>query len=164
MSEKSMVDSQTLVGKYLTFVLGDGEYAVGILKIQQVIQMQPITRIPRAPNFIRGVINLRGKVIPILNLHNKFNMKEIEGTNKTCIVIIEISDKNTNLVTGIVIDEVKEVMQVQAEMLTDTPDAGMSKSAKHIVGAVRVGNKVRFILDLDEILDVEEMVLLKKAF
>jgi purine-binding chemotaxis protein CheW len=164
MSDIKLVDSKNLIGKYLSFVLGEGEYAVDILKVQQVIQIQPITRIPRAPNFIRGVLNLRGKVVPILNLHSKFNMSTVEETGKTCILITEISERQSTLTVGIIIDEVKEVMDINEEMLTDKPDIGTSKSAKHIVGAVRMGDKVRFILDLDEILVSEEFALLKKTF
>ena len=163
MPETKLVGSENLIGKYLSFVLGDGEYAVEILKIQQVIQLQPITRIPRSPKFIRGVLNLRGKVVPILNLHSKFNMQSVEETGKTCILITEISDRETTLIVGIVIDEVKEVMDINEEMLTDKPEMGKSKSAKHIIGAVRMNEKVRFLLDLDEILVSEEFALLKKT-
>lgn len=164
MSEEMPVDNEQLLGKYLTFILGDGEYAVDILKIQQVIQIQQITRIPRAPKFIRGVLNLRGKVIPVLNLHSKFNMQSVDETSNTCIVIVEILDKQNSLIVGIIIDEVKEVMQVDENMLTDKPEMGQSKSAKHIIGAVRVGDKVRFILNLDEILSLDEIAALKKTF
>ncbi|MCL1946889.1 MAG: chemotaxis protein CheW [Chitinivibrionia bacterium] len=165
MSERKKVSPEALVGKYLTFVLGDGEYAIGILEVQQIIQMQPITRIPQAPGFIRGVINRRGKVIPILSIHNKFNMPSLDETNKTCIVIVEIPDKDGHLVFGIIIDEVKDVMQIDVEMLTQSlPEVENSSTAKHVVGAVRVGDKVRFILDLNEILDFEEVSLLKKVF
>jgi len=164
MSEKKKFNPEALVGKYLTFVLGDGEYAIEILRVQQIIQMQQITRIPQAPNFIRGVINRRGKVIPILNLHSKFNMSSVEETSKTCIVIVEISDKDVRLVFGIIIDEVKDVMQIEVEMLTNTlPEVEKSSTAKHVIGAVRVEDKVRFILDLNEILDFDEMTLLKKV-
>jgi len=163
MSEAKYANPEKLIGKYLSFALGNGEYAVDILKIQQIIQMQQITRIPRAPKFIRGVLNLRGKVVPILSLHSKFNMPPIEETGKTCILIAEISDRQSVLIVGIIIDEVKEVMDINKEMLTDKPDAGASKSAKHIVGAVRIGDKVRFLLDLNEILVSEEFAILKKA-
>ena len=153
--------NEQLMGKHLSFVLGDGEYAVDILRIQQVIQMQPITRIPRAPKFIRGVINLRGKVIPIINLHSKFNMEAVAETDKTCILIADITNKKVALTVGIIIDFVKDVTDITAEMLTDKPEAGTSKSARHIAGAVRMGEKVRFILNLDEILADEEFALLK---
>jgi len=121
MSEKKAADVRSLAGRYLTFVLGGGEYAIELLKIQQVLQMQPMTRIPQAPKFIKGLINLRGKVIPTLNLHSKFNMSEVEQTGKTCITIVEISDRGNNITVGIVFDEVREVMEVSPEMLTDTP-------------------------------------------
>ncbi|MDR0304542.1 MAG: chemotaxis protein CheW [Chitinispirillales bacterium] len=164
MPEKKHVNSEKLIGKYLSFVLGNGEYAVDILKIQQVIQIQQITRIPRSPKFIRGVLNLRGKVVPILNLHSKFNMPPVEETEKTCILITEISDRQSVLIVGIIIDEVKDVMDINEEMLTDKPDIGASKSAKHIIGAVRMSDKVRFLLDLNEILVSEEFATLKQAF
>jgi purine-binding chemotaxis protein CheW len=166
MSEEKKAAAEKLHGKYLSFTLGDGEYAIEILKVQQVIQMQPITRLPRSPKFIRGLINLRGKVIPILNLHNKFNMsmQAAEELTKTCVVIVEISDRQSSLIVGIIIDEVKEVMEVTEEMLTDKPEIGQSKSAKHIIGAVRIGGKVRFILDLNEILSLDEIAALKKTF
>jgi purine-binding chemotaxis protein CheW len=163
MDEEKSADAEKLLGKYLSFVLGDGEYAVEILKVQQIIQIQPITRIPRAPKFIRGVLNLRGKVIPILNLHSKFNMQAVEESNKTCIVMVEISDRKNNLIVGIIIDEVKEVMHVDKDMLTDKPEMGQSKSAKHIIGAVRVSEKVRFILELDEILSLDEIAAIRKT-
>ncbi|MCL2844370.1 MAG: chemotaxis protein CheW [Chitinivibrionia bacterium] len=165
MSDKKSADGNELTGKYLTFVLGSGEYAIGLLKVQQVIQMQPMTRIPKAPKFINGLVNLRGKVIPTLNLHSKFSMQMPEQTSRTCIVIVEISDKGSNLTVGIIFDEVKEVMEVTAEMLTDTPakTEQLSSSAKHIVGAFKVGKKVRFILDLDEILSVDEVAALRKT-
>jgi purine-binding chemotaxis protein CheW len=164
MSEEMQDGTEKLLGKYLTFVLGNGEYAIEILKVQQVIQIQQVTRLPRAPKFIRGLINLRGKVIPVLSIHDKFNMSAVEETKKTCIVIVEISNGQNHLTVGVVIDEIKEVMQVTEKMLTDTPDIGMSKSAKHIVGAVRIDGKVRFILDLDEVLSLDEISELKKTF
>jgi purine-binding chemotaxis protein CheW len=165
MSDKEAAVGNALTGKYLTFVLGSGEYAIGLLKVQQIIQMQPMTRIPKAPKFINGLVNLRGKVIPTLNLHSKFNMSPPEQTSKTCIVIVEISDKGSNITVGIIFDEVKEVVEVNAEMLTDTPSktGEISNSAKHIVGAFKSGGKVRFILDLNEILSIDEVASLKKV-
>ncbi|MBD3320215.1 MAG: chemotaxis protein CheW, partial [Chitinivibrionales bacterium] len=118
MSQQSAVDTaaevshigQKLAGKYLTFKLGNEEYGLEILKVQEIIQMQKITRVPKAPDFVRGVINLRGKVIPVIELRTKFFMEPNEDTDKTCIIVVQVISKGNPVTMGIIIDEVKEVL------------------------------------------------------
>jgi purine-binding chemotaxis protein CheW len=102
-------------GKYLTFTLADEEYGIGILKIREIIGMMPITTIPQTPQFVKGVINLRGKVIPIIDLRQKFGMESIDYTDRTCIIVVEIDGTVGNVQIGIVVDSVSEVLNIKKE-------------------------------------------------
>jgi purine-binding chemotaxis protein CheW len=116
-----------LAGKYLTFKLADEEYGLEILKVQEIIQMQAVTRVPRTPEYVRGVINLRGKVIPVIELRKKFGLNTFEDTEKTCIIVVQIASSTSNtVVMGIIIDEVKEVLNIKAENIEETPTFGAS--------------------------------------
>ncbi len=100
-------------GKYLTFSLKEEEYGIGILKVKEIIGMMPVTSVPRTPDFVKGVINLRGKVIPVVDLRLKFSMDSIEYTDRTCIIVVEIDSDETTLLIGIVVDAVSEVLNMK---------------------------------------------------
>ena len=108
-------------GKYLTFALADEEYGISILKVKEIIGMMPITTVPQTPEFVKGVINLRGKVISVMDLRLKFGMDEIEYTERTCIIVVEIAGASNNtILIGIVVDSVSEVLNIKSD---DTEDA-----------------------------------------
>src|SRR6056297_320171 len=104
-----------LAGKYLTFNLGEETYGLEILKVQEIIGMQEITKVPRTPNYVKGVINLRGKVIPVVDLRLKFGMEEIETTRKTCIIVVQVTRGESSVIMGIIVDEVSEVLEISGD-------------------------------------------------
>lgn len=146
-----------LAGKYLTFLLENEEYAVEILKVQEIIQMQKVTPVPGSPEFIRGVINLRGRVIPIVELRTKFNMAKKNDTEKTAIVVMMIENSSGNSMTmGIIIDEVKEVKDVDAGSIEKTPALGSSIDTGFIMGICKDEGTVKMLLDINKVLSNEE--------
>jgi purine-binding chemotaxis protein CheW len=152
-----------LAGKYLTFILVEEEYGLEILKVQEIIQMQAVTKVPRTPGYVRGVINLRGKVIPVIDLRKKFGLDTCKDTEKTCIIVMQISQGAGVVVMGIIIDEVKEVLDIRAENIEETPSFGESVNTEFILGMGKIGNSVKILLDIDKVLSQEELNVLKKA-
>ncbi len=146
-----------LAGKYLTFKLALEEYGLEILKVQEIIQMQAVTRVPRTPEYVRGVINLRGKVIPVVNLRTKFCLDTCVDTEKTCIIVVQISTLQNIVVMGIIIDEVKEVLDIKAEYIEETPSFGSNISTEFILGMGKVNGSVKILLDIDKILSATEI-------
>jgi len=147
-------------GKYLSFFLDGEEYGIGILKIKEIIGMMPITPIPQTPEFVKGVINLRGKVIPVIDLRLRFGMSEIDYTDRTCIIVVEFSTDGGRLHTGIVVDSVSEVLNIKGSDIEDTPTFGAKLSTDFILGMAKIGGGVKILLDIDRVLTKEECVLL----
>jgi purine-binding chemotaxis protein CheW len=135
-------------GKFLTFFLAGEEYGLEILKVQEIIGMMDITPVPRTPEDIRGVINLRGKVIPIVDLRLKFSMEAAERTSETCIIVVEAN----RLQTGIVVDQVSEVLDIMAENVEDTPAFGADVRTDYILGIGKSEGHVKLLLDIDRVL------------
>lgn len=141
-----------LSGKYLTFYLAKEEYAVEILKVQEIIQMQKVTTVPRVPGFVRGIINLRGKVIPVVELRIKFGMEPVDDTDKTAIVVFAIDNGSTKVTTGIIIDDVKEVADLAAGTIEPAPHFSHSVDTDFIMGISKSTESVRILLDIDKVL------------
>ncbi len=154
---------EKLAGKYLTFRCAGEEYGLGILKVQEIIQMQAVTRVPRTPDYIRGVINLRGKVIPVVDLRRKFGLDGAPDTEKTCIIVVQSSAQGMKVTMGIIIDEVKEVLDIQAENIEDTPAFDASVTTEFILGMGKVGSSVKILLDIDKVLSVKELCELRTS-
>ncbi|MEN9306293.1 MAG: hypothetical protein RL173_225 [Fibrobacterota bacterium] len=156
--EKEIVGSaRARAGKYLTFKLGSEEFGLEILKVQEIIQMQSITRVPRTPEFVRGVINLRGKVIPVVDLRLKFGMESTEDTERTCIVVVQIRSATSVVVMGTIIDEVREVLDIPEASIEDTPSFGTSIDTEFILGMGKIGQNVKILLDIDKVLSAQEI-------
>lgn len=153
-----------LQGKYLTFRLADEEYGLEILKVQEIIQMQTVTRVPRTPEYVRGVINLRGKVIPVIELRKKFGFSTFEDTEKTCIIVVQIAaSSEAFIVMGIIIDEVREVLDIKAENIEGTPSFGTSINTDFILGMGKMNDSVKILLDIDKVLSLQEITELQKV-
>ena len=150
-------------GKYLTFTLADEEYGIGILKIKELIGMMPITSIPRTPEFVKGVINLRGKVIPVMDLRLRFGMDSIDYTERTCIIVVEIEGQTGTVMIGIVVDSVSEVLHIKGEEIEDTPTFGASLETDYIYGMAKMEEGVKILLDIDRVLNDQEIAVLEKA-
>jgi purine-binding chemotaxis protein CheW len=150
-------------GKYLTFTLADEEYGIGILKIKEIIGMMPITSVPQTPQFVKGVINLRGKVIPVVDLRLRFAMEAIDYNERTCIIVVEIGGRGTDIVIGIVVDSVSEVLNIKSEDIEDTPTFGTRLNTDYILGMAKMEGKVKILLDIDTVLSQDEIHMLQKA-
>lgn len=152
-----------LAGKYLTFKLAEEEYGLEILKVQEIIQMQEVTKVPRTPKYVRGVINLRGKIIPVIDLRRKFGFEAAPDTEKTCIIVVQISYGEGLVVMGIIIDEVKEVLDIRAENIEETPSFGEDIDTGFIMGIGKVGTNVKILLDIDKVMSAQELKSIKKS-
>ncbi len=150
-------------GKYLTFTLNHEEYGIGILKIKEIMGMMPITSVPRTPDFVKGVINLRGKVIPVVNLRSKFAMDEIEDTKRTCIIVVEIEGCSGKLLMGVIVDSVSEVLNIKGEEIEDAPAFGTGLETDYILGMAKIEGGVKILLDIDRVLSAEEICLLDQV-
>ena len=139
-------------GKHLTFKLAKEEYGLEILKVQEIIKMMEITRVPRAPRYVRGVINLRGKVIPVADLRLKFGMDAQNNTDKTCVIVVQVRRHETTVTLGIIVDEVSEVLNIMAEQIEPPPTFDAAMDATFILGMGKVGKKVITLLDVDKVL------------
>ena len=152
-----------VAGKYLTFKLGVEEYGLEILKVQEIIKMMDITTVPRTPGFMKGVINLRGKVIPVVDLRLKFEMPEKECTEKTCIIVVQVTKNDETVTMGIVVDEVSEVMDIVAEEIEPAPSLGSSVDTRFILGMAKSKGVVKVLLDADKVLSEQELGTVKVA-
>lgn len=140
-----------LGGKYLTFGLDREEYGLEILKVREIIGMMDITPVPRTPAFVRGVINLRGNVIPVIDLRLKFAMVAAERTEQTCIIVVDVQ----SMEIGIVVDRVSEVLDIATDNIEDAPSFGSSVDTRFILGMGKTGSQVTILLDIDEVLTTD---------
>ena len=139
-------------GKYLTFSLAKEEYGIGVLKVKEIIGMMPVTTVPRTPEYVRGVINLRGKVIPVIDLRLKFGMEDKDYTERTCIIVAEIAGKAGSVLIGIVVDSVSEVMNIKAADVEEAPAFGGNRAADNILGMAKINGGVKILLDIDRVM------------
>ena len=144
-------------GKYLTFFLSGEEYGIGILKVKEIIGMMPVTSVPRTPEFVKGVINLRGKVIPVIDLRRRFGMETVEYTDRTCIIVVELSANTGIMMMGIVVDAVSEVLNIKEETIEDTPGFGSEIDTNYILGMAKTEGSVKILLDINKVLTATEL-------
>lgn len=144
-------------GKYLTFTLGPESYGIHIMKVQEIVGFMTITRVPRTPEFIRGVINLRGKVIPVIDLRRRFGMEAIPDTARTCVIVVRIFQNDSPITMALVVDAVSEVLDIRQDQIEDTPSFGGSVDTDYIMGMGKCGDKVIMLLDIDWVLSREEV-------
>jgi len=153
----------TKAGKYLTFKLAEEDYGISLLKVREIIGMMPITSVPRTPDFVKGVINLRGKVIPVTDLRLRFGIPEIDYTERTCIIVVEIAGEGGTMQIGIVVDAVTEVLPVREEEIEPAPTFGASVDTRYILGMANMENTVKILLDIDRVLTSDEIEALADA-
>lgn len=138
-------------GKYLTFRIGPEAYGLEILKVREIIGLMAITAVPRTPDYIKGVVNLRGKVIPVIDLRTKFGMELKESTDETCVIVVDIGD----IEMGIIVDAVSEVLEIGSADVEDVPTFGSEVNTDFILGMGKVGEKVIILLDISRVLGKE---------
>ncbi len=150
-------------GKYLTFKLAEEDYGISLLKVREIIGMMPITSVPRTPEFVKGVINLRGKVIPVTDLRLRFGMPENEYTERTCIIVVEIASETGKTQMGIVVDAVTEVLPVREDEIEPAPEFGASVDTRYILGMANMDGAVKILLAIDRVLSSDEIDALVEA-
>jgi len=145
--------TKTTDGKFLTFILGTEVYGIEILKVREIIKLMDITTVPRTPDYMKGVINLRGKVIPIVNLRAKFSMPEVEHTQETCIIVVEVNQTSI----GIIVDSVSEVSNIKSGEIEEAPHLGQDIDTNFILGLGKTKERIVILLDIELVLSSEEL-------
>jgi purine-binding chemotaxis protein CheW len=152
-----------LSGKYLTFKLADEEYGLEILKVREIIGMMAITSLPRTPEFVRGVINLRGKVIPVIDLRKKFELAATADTDLTCIIVVDVTGQNGNIQIGILVDSVSEVLDIRGEDIEGAPSFGTNIDTAFILGMAKAKGSVKILLNIEKVLSSAELESVSSA-
>ncbi len=152
LDETASRDPRARAGKYLTFALGREEYGLPVLKVREIIKVIDITLVPQAPMHVRGVINLRGKVIPVVDLRVRFGLPPQEYNERTCIIVADVQLQATRLMMGIVVDSVSEVLNLNGTEIDAPPAFGDHVTTDYILGLAKVGGTVKILLDLDRVL------------
>ncbi len=150
--------SRDLGGKYLTFMLGDEEHGLEILRVREIIGIMGITKVPQTPDFVEGVINLRGRVIPVLDLRTKFGLPRAEYNEQTCIIVVDVG-----VMVGIVVDTVSEVHDIPASDIEPAPRFGATVNVEFILGMGKVNDSVKILLDIERVLEADEFVQLQEV-
>ncbi len=144
-------------GKYLIFNLGTEEFGAEVLKVREILGLQDITCVPQVPSFVKGVINLRGKVTPVMDLRLKFGLPPEEYTARTCIVVVRTQMAGEDLHIGMIVDGVVEVLSLASAEIEDTPDFGPGVATPYLRGMAKVKGKVKILLDIDQVLQSSEI-------
>lgn len=152
----SITSEAAEVRQYLTFRMAGEEYAISILRVREIIQLDAVTRVPSAPAWIRGVVNLRGSVVPVVDLAVKFGMEAGVITRWTCLVIVEARVGGESIVTGLLADAVSQVMELRDGDIEPPPSFGTRIGGEHLLGMARQGNRFALLLDIDRILSQDE--------
>jgi purine-binding chemotaxis protein CheW len=144
-------------GKYLTFELAKEEFGIRVLKVREIMGLQEVTAVPQTPIHIKGVINLRGKVVPVIDLRLKFGIPSAEYTTRTCIIVTQVQGESGPVLMGIVVDGVSEVLNLAGAEIEDTPDFGEQIAGQYLLGMAKVKGKVKILLDIDKVLSAQEL-------
>ncbi|MBI5282209.1 MAG: purine-binding chemotaxis protein CheW [Candidatus Solibacter usitatus] len=144
-------------GKYLVFQLGHEEFGIRVLKVREIMGIQEITAVPQMPAHVKGVINLRGKVIPVVDLRLKFGLPEMEYTQRTCIIVVQVKGESGPMLTGIVVDGVAEVLNLAVADIEDTPDFGDGTATPYLLGMAKVKGKVKILLEIEQVLTSQDL-------
>ncbi len=163
MAEVERVLTEGAEGKYLLFELGGEEYGIEILRVREIIGLMDITPVPQSPPFIRGVINLRGKIIPVLDMRRRFGMEEGEYTERSCIIVTELKNGKDQLMLGMLVDGVREVANIPADQIDPAPQFGASVDTRYIMGMAKMKERVAILLDVEKLLKDGEVALLEEV-
>lgn len=155
MEEKKAASST--VNQYVTFILDGEEYAIDIMCVQEIIRLSTVTKVPRMPEFVEGVINLRGKVIPVIDLRSKFGLAKSESDKNSRIVVAEVSEK----ITGLIVDSVSQVISISDQDIEPAPSMGTNVNSEYIFGMGKVGERLIILLDIDKILSESEVGMME---
>ena len=156
-SDSNSTQHAALAGKYLTVVLDNEAYGIAVLKVREIIRLQKITPVPQMPDYVKGVINLRGRVIPVVDLRAKFNLKA-EFAERTCIVVVQVRLPSDQVVhMGLIVDSVEEVVTLTAGEIEPTPDFGAQVDTTYLLGMAKVKGQVKTLLDIDRVVAADTL-------
>jgi len=150
-------------GKFLTFLMANEKYGLEILKVREIMGMMDVTSVPTTPAFVRGVINLRGKVIPVVDLRLKFGLEAKEDTQRTCIIVVHLTHTAQEMTMGIIVDEVSDVLDIDQNQIEPPPSFGANTRTDFILGMGKVEQKVMTMLDIDRVLTEQEATLVESS-
>src|SRR4051794_38887653 len=153
----SAEQSDKRAGKYLTFQLASEEFGIRVLKVREIMGLQDITAVPQTPAHVKGVINLRGKVVPVVDLRLKFSMANAEYTQRTCIIVTQVQGESGPVMIGIIVDGVSDVLNLTGQEIEDTPHFGSDAGVKYLLGMAKVKGKVKILLDIDQVLSTQDL-------
>jgi purine-binding chemotaxis protein CheW len=157
--ETTPTSTRRLAGKYLTFRLREESYGVDVLKIREIIRLTDITSVPQMPDYVRGVINLRGRIIPVIDLRLRFGFANVSNTDHTCIVVVQVRLADGKLTQmGAIVDGVEEVITIAASDIEGTPEFGGQISAECLLGLAKVKGTVKALLDIDKVVGTEILI------
>jgi purine-binding chemotaxis protein CheW len=156
-NDNAATQSDVRAGKYLTFQLSNEEFGIRVLKVREIMGIQEITAVPQTPAHIKGVINLRGKVVPVVDLRLKFGLAAADYTQRTCIIVTQVQGESGPVMMGIVVDGVSEVLNLTGAEIEDTPDFGEEISGSYLLGMAKVKGKVKILLDIDRVLSTQDL-------
>ncbi len=149
------VDSRA--GKYLTFHLGKEEFGIQVMHVREIMGVQDITAVPGTPAHLKGVINLRGKIIPVVDLRLKFNFPELAFTETTCIVVVQVAQEGDQAMIGLIVDGVSEVLNLAAGDIEDPPDFGEGVETPFVLGIAKFKGSVKILLKIEDVLTLQEL-------
>jgi purine-binding chemotaxis protein CheW len=152
----SAIDARS--GKYLTFEVGAEEFGIRVLQVREIMGLQDITCVPHTPPHVKGVINLRGKVIPVICLRTKFGMELVSYTARTCIIVVQAEGTSGPLVVGLVVDGVSEVLNISSADIEDTPNFGAGTPASYLSCMAKIKGKVKILLDIDQVMGSADLM------
>jgi purine-binding chemotaxis protein CheW len=153
----AVAQSDARAGKYLTFQLANEEFGIRVLKVREIMGLQEITAVPQTPSHVKGVINLRGKVVPVIDLRLKFGVAAAEYTQRTCIIVTQVQGESRPVLMGIIVDGVSEVLNLTPGEIEDTPDFGEEVAGQYLLGMAKVKGKVKILLDIDRVLSTQDL-------
>lgn len=157
MNEPAATQADARAGKYLTFQLVNEEFGIRVLKVREIMGLQEITAVPQTPGHVKGVINLRGKVIPVIDLRLKFGLPQAEYSQRTCIIVAQVQGESGSILMGVVVDGVSEVLNLTAAEIEDTPNFGEESTGQYLLGMAKVKGKVKILLDIDQVLSSQDL-------
>jgi purine-binding chemotaxis protein CheW len=146
-------ETRAKAGKYLTFALGKEEYGIEILKVREIIGHMAITAVPQMPDYVKGIVNLRGQVIPVVDLRSRFGMETKEVTDQTCIIMVDIHQADRSFFAGLVVDRVQEVLNIEKGNIDDAPQFGTDVNTDFLLGIGKAGSAIKLLLDIDRVLE-----------
>ena len=156
--------SNVLAGKYLSFSVGVEEYGIPIRKVIEILSMMDITHIPHTPEFVKGVINLRGRIIPVLDLRLKFGLEALPYNERTCIIVVDVDTTKGKTLMSVAVDFVSEVIDVSSDEISEAPDFGSTVNTDYILGIAKIQNKIKILLSIEKVIGDSGVVEIVENF